>query len=353
MSTIKKKFVNVEVYSIDEAFIDIENKKNIDNSLFELRNKLLKDIGIPVSIGVSKTKTLSKIANRVVKKHNEYNLDSKFEGIFEIYSENQINFILKKTLVENIWGVGKSLNYFLKYHNIENAYQLKKLNEGFARKQKGLFFERTILELRGIKCYDVINNNIKRKSICVSRSFGEKTSSYEVIRSALIVYVQRASEKLRKYRLYCKEIKVFLKTSRYDNNYYENSKSFAFSESTLDSRLIWSKANYLLKRIYKEKFIYNKVGIILFNLCSKKEIQKSLFKYEYKNDKNIENLMNNVDYINKKFGNGTIRISSDKSGLFHKKELKKSLKSEWLMKSNYCSPCYTTRWNDIPNVKIG
>ena len=245
------------------------------------------------------------------------------------------------------------LCYFLKYHNIINAYQLKNLNESFARKQKGLFFERTILELRGIKCYNIVNDDTKRKSICVSRSFGEKTSSYEVIRSALIVYVQRASEKLRRYGLYCKAIKVFLKTSRYEKNYYENSKDFLFSESTLDSRLIWSKANYLLKEIYMNNFFYNKVGVILFDLCNKKEIQKSLFQYKYKSDKNIENLMNNIDYINKKFGNGSIRISSDKSGLFHKKEFKKNMKCKWIMKSNFCSPCYTTKWVDIPKAKIG
>ncbi len=353
MSIIKKQFSNVEIYSIDEVFIDLENKKDIGIILSELRNKLLKDVGIPVSIGISKTKTLSKIANRVVKKIDEYQLYSRFKGIFEVYSENNIDLVLKKTLVGNIWGIGKSLNYFLKYHNIINAYQLKNLNESFARKQKGLFLERTILELRGIKCYNIVNDDTKRKSICVSRSFGEKTSSYEVIRSALIVYVQRASEKLRRYGLYCKAIKVFLKTSRYEKNYYENSKDFLFSESTLDSRLIWSKANYLLKEIYMNNFFYNKVGVILFDLCNKKEIQKSLFQYKYKSDKNIENLMNNIDYINKKFGNGSIRISSDKSGLFHKKEFKKNMKCKWIMKSNFCSPCYTTKWVDIPKAKIG
>ena len=353
INTIKKSFSDIEVYSIDEVFIDLEKNDSSDAFFLRLRKQLLKDIGIPVSIGISETKTLSKIANRVVKKNHEYKIELDSKGIFRTSSKDQLDFILRKTSVNDVWGIGTSLNYFLKKNNIRDAYELRNLSGSFARRKKGLFFERTILELKGIKCYNLIKNNPDKKSICVSRSFGKKISSYEDIKSALIVYVQKASEKLRKNKLYCGSITVFLKTSRYSKNYYENSKTFLFIENTIDSRLIWSKANYLLNKIYIDEFFYNKVGVILSNLCKEKQIQRSLFEYDSKRDKNIEILMKDIDVINRRFGDGTIRISSDKSGLFHKNNLKKDKECKWLMKSDFCSPSYTTRWADIPKVKIG
>ena len=358
MSIIQKSCPILEEYSIDEVFFDLTFIKNkeIEKFCFELRSKILKWTGIPVSIGIGKTKTLAKVANRVVKKESEYKVNFNFNGVYKIISDNQLDFILKNTKVENIWGIGRRLSIFFDSINIDDALKLKNVNLKFAKQKKGILTQKTILELRGVKCFEIELEKLKKKSICVSRSFGEKVFLYKDLQSALIVYSEKASEKLRKYKLYCEEITVFLQTSRYEKIYYTNSKSSTFIQQTSDSRKIWIKANYLLSKIYINNLRYNKVGIILSRLCEKKHIQVSLFKNTLIDEKNKseENLMKIFDDINKRFGEGKIRISSNTHSFFYRNKVNYYKKnSNWLMKSSFSSPCYTTQWCDIPKVNIG
>ena len=230
------------------------------------------------------------------------------------------------------------------------------VNENFARAEKGIFVQKTILELKGTQCY-YLEKEIPRKSIRVSRSFGRKVHFYNELEYALVNYSQKASEKLRKYKLFCGSITVFLETSRYDSGYYNNSDTFIFIEPTIDSRVIWNKAKYLLGKIYVRNLKYNKIGIILSNLCEEKSIQKSLFNSSLKDKKNTitsESLMKVFDHINKKFGEGKIKISVGKVITSNRKKIRRINRyHNWLMRSDFCSPCYTTKWCDIPKVKIG
>ena len=352
MNILKKNLPIVEVYSIDEAFfvLDVKNQRN--NFCHKLAEKILKWTGIPVSIGLAKTKTLAKIANRVVKKKTQYPyLKIDDHSIFELRSKKFTDYVLQKTNVIDIWGIGSKLAAFLVNNSVNNAFDLREFNESFARKKKGVILQRLILELKGIVCNEVEKESAKKKSICVSRSFGMKLSAYKDIKSALIVYVQKASFKMRSYNFFCKSITIFLKTSKYQKKKYKNIKTYSFLEGTNDVRVIWNISEKLLKEIYLSNFLYSKVGVILSDFCDSQNIQKSLFHdknqgYHKKSD-SIK-LMKIMDSINKKFGNNKLRLSSDENGSFYFK--KKNAK--WLMKSEYRSPCYTTNWCDIPKIKV-
>ena len=197
-------------------------------------------------------------------------------SIFELRSKKLADYILQRTNVHDIWGIGSKLAKFLMDNGVNNAFDLREFNESFARK-KGVVLQRSILELKGVICNEVEKESAKKKSICVSRSFGMKLNAYEDIRSALIVYVQKASSKMRGYNLFCKSVSIFLKTSSYQEKKYKNTKTYSFLEGTNDVRLIWNISEKLLKGIYLSNFLYSKVGVILSDFCDYKNIQKSLF----------------------------------------------------------------------------
>ena len=352
MNILKKSLPIVEVYSIDEAFFILDLKNERVGFCNELAKKILKWTGVPVSIGLAKTKTLAKIANRVIKKKNQYPyLKIDDHSVFELRSKKFTDYVLQKTNVNNIWGIGNKLAQFLVDNSVNNALDLRGFNESFARKKKGVILQRSILELKGIICNEVEKESAKKKSICVSRSFGTKLNAYEDIKSALIVYVQKASFKMRNYNFFCKSITVFLKTSKYQKKKYNNTKTYSFLEGTNDVRVIWNISKKLLKEIYLSDFLYSKVGVILSDFCDFENTQKSLFydkNQGYCKKSDGIKLMKIMDDINKKFGDSKLRLSSDENGSFYLK--KKNAK--WSMKSEYRSPCYTTNWCDIPKIKV-
>ena len=357
MNILKNDLPEVEIYSIDEAFFSLYGINNKQEKCVDLSNKILKWTGIPVSIGIAQTKTLAKIANRVIKKKKEYiGFNSKYKNILEIKKKSDFDYILKNTSIEDVWGVGKRLSVFLKNKNIETAYDLKESNDSFIREKKGVVLQRTVLELRGIKCNYIESTVPVKKSICVSRSFGSKLKSYESIRTALIVYVQKASSKMRRDELFCKSITIFLKTSKYEKRFYHGRKTHTLIEPTLDLRLIWKISDKLLLNIYKDSFLYGKVGVILSDFFTKEKLQQSLtnkkIDSEKVRDKGMK-IMKLIDNINYRFGYGKIRLSSDSNvNFFHKNKDDKSRNIAWQMKSRYRSPCYTTSWCDIPKVKV-
>ena len=353
MNILKKNLPIVEVYSIDEAFFILDLKNERDIFCNKLAKKILKWTGIPVSIGLAKTKTLAKIANRVIKKKSQYPyLKIDNHSIFELRSKKLADYILQRTNVHDIWGIGSKLAKFLMDNGVNNAFDLREFNESFARKKKGVVLQRSILELKGVICNEVEEESAKKKSICVSRSFGMKLNAYEDIRSALIVYVQKASSKMRDYNLFCKSISIFLKTSNYQEKKYKNTKTYSFLEGTNDVRVIWNISEKLLKEIYLSDFLHSKVGVILSDFCDCKNIQKSLFhdgnQGYYKKKSDSIKLMKIMDNINKKFGDSKLRLSSDENGSFYSKKRN----AKWSMKSEYRSPCYTTNWCDIPKIKV-
>ena len=329
MRTLKYFTSEIEIYSIDEAFLDLTSFPNELVELFvkKIRNTILEWTGIPTSIGIATTKTLSKIANHIAKKEKS--------GVVSLVEKKNIDPILEKININDVWGVGKQLTKFYIKNGINNAKQLKNVSNTWIKKSSNVLSSRTAMELRGISCIDLEIHQTKRKSCCVSRSFGKKVENFQELKESIVAHCLNASEKIRSESLLTKSITVFIRTSPFQNKgkYYSNSKTIDFPIATDNSLEIVKTALIALDYIFKKSFRYQKSGIILSGL-SNLENNENLFSSIKENK--IKNLMKSIDYTNLKYGRSTLSLAD--AG-FHKKS---NLKKEYFSKINtsdfYCLP---------------
>ena len=211
MRTLKRFNSKIEVYSIDEAFLDLSNfsDKEVKDVGKEIRNTVLQWTGIPTSIGIAETKTLSKVANHIAKKQKS--------GVVSLVNIKDLDPILEKVEVRDIWGVGKQLSKFYIKNGIYNAKQLKNASNTWIKKTKNVLSSRTAMELRGVPCIEIETKQTKRKSCCVSRSFGKKVEKLRELKESVTSYCLNAAEKIRSESLVCKSITVFIRTSPFQN----------------------------------------------------------------------------------------------------------------------------------------
>ena len=319
MRTLKYFTSEIEIYSIDEAFLDLTSFPNDLVELFvkKIRNTILEWTGIPTSIGVATTKTLSKIANHIAKKEKS--------GVVSLIDKKDIDPILEKININDVWGVGKQLTKFYIKNGINNAKQLKNVSNTWIKKSSNVLGSRTAMELRGISCINLEIHQAKRKSCCVSRSFGKKVKNFQELKESIVAHCLNASEKIRSESLLAKSITVFIRTSPFQNKieYYSNSKAIDFPIATDNSLEIVKTALIALDYIFKEGFRYQKSGIILSGL-SNVEDNENLFSSTKENK--IKNLMKSIDYTNFKYGRSTLSLAD--AG-FHKKS---NLRKEYFSK---------------------
>ena len=319
MRTLKYFTSEIEIYSIDEAFLDLTGFPNNLVELFvkKIRNTILEWTGIPTSIGVATTKTLSKIANHIAKKEKS--------GVVSLIDKKDIDPILEKININDVWGVGKQLTKFYIKNGINNAKQLKNVSNTWIKKSSNVLGSRTAMELRGISCINLEIHQAKRKSCCVSRSFGKKVKNFQELKESIVAHCLNASEKIRSESLLAKSITVFIRTSPFQNKieYYSNSKAIDFPIATDNSLEIVKTALIALDYIFKEGFRYQKSGIILSGL-SNVEDNENLFSSTKENK--IKNLMKSIDYTNFKYGRSTLSLAD--AG-FHKKS---NLRKEYFSK---------------------
>ncbi|MBH19104.1 MAG: ImpB/MucB/SamB family protein [Crocinitomicaceae bacterium] len=324
----------IEVYSIDEAFLDFSGtEKNIGCFDFglHLKNVVGKWTGIPVRIGVGPTKTLAKIASYQIKRKK---IQSR---VLVLDSQREIVEALKNTPVGEIWGVGKRLNRKLSMAGIKNALQLSCTPPQDMRKRFSIVLERTVRELNGEKCLDIEDVSPAKKQIVVSRSFAKKITNLEVLNTVVNDYVVRAAEKLRSERQKSSTISVFIRTSPFDTNeYYRAIKSYSFTYPTDDSRDFLYAVRKILPKIYKPNHRYSKAGIMLSSFSDIGYVQNSLFKenHAYKMDSKLMKVIDELNLHQKQ-----IYIASQNIGRFKP------------IQRNMISPKYTTRWSDLPLVK--
>ena len=324
----------IEVYSIDEAFLDFSGtEKNIGCFDFglHLKNVVGKWTGIPVRIGVGPTKTLAKIASYQIKRKK---IQSR---VLVLDSQREIVEALKNTPVGEIWGVGRRLNRKLSMAGIENALQLSCTPPQDMRKRFSIVLERTVRELNGEKCLDIEDVSPAKKQIVVSRSFAKKITNLEVLNTVVNDYVVRAAEKLRSERQKSSTISVFIRTSPFDTNeYYRAIKSYSFTYPTDDSRDFLYAVRKILPKIYKPNHRYSKAGIMLSSFSDIGYVQNSLFKenHAYKMDSKLMKVIDELNLHQKQ-----IYIASQNIGRFKP------------IQRNMISPKYTTRWSDLPLVK--
>lgn len=329
MRTLKYFTSEIEIYSIDEAFLDLTSFPNDLVELFvkKIRNTILEWTGIPTSIGIATTKTLSKIANHIAKKEKS--------GVVSLVEKKNIDPILEKININDVWGVGKQLTKFYIKNDINNAKQLKNVSNTWIKKSSNVLSSRTAMELRGISCIDLEIHQTKRKSCCVSRSFGKKVENFQELKESIVAHCLNASEKIRSESLLTKSITVFIRTSPFQNKgkYYSNSKTIDFPIATDNSLEIVKTALIALDYIFKEGFRYQKSGIILSGL-SNAENNENLF-YSVKENK-IKNLMKSIDYTNNKYGRSTLSLAD--AGFRKKSNLRREYSSKIDTADFYCLP---------------
>ena len=331
MRTLKRFNSKIEVYSIDEAFLDLSNfsDKEVKDVGKEIRSTVLQWTGIPTSIGIAETKTLSKVANHIAKKQKS--------GVVSLVNIKDLDPILEKVEVRDIWGVGKQLSKFYIKNGIYNAKQLKNASNTWIKKTKNVLSSRTAMELRGVPCIEIETKQAKRKSCCVSRSFGKKVEKLRELKESVTSYCLNAAEKIRSESLVCKSITVFIRTSPFQNKgiFYSDSKTIDFPIATNNSIEIVKNALTGLDLIYKDGFKYQKAGIILSGL-SDSEKGNSLFKST--KDERIKNLMQSIDNTNYRYGRSTISLASA------------GINKKWSMRRQYSSKIDTADFYSLPNI---
>ena len=332
MRTLKRFNCDIEIYSIDEAFLDLSNYSDneIEDVGKEIRNVVLQWTGIPTSIGIAKTKTLSKVANHIAKK--------KQSGLVSLIGVENIDPILEKVEINDVWGVGKQLTKFYHNNGIYNAKQLKNKSNTWIKKNSNVLGSRTAMELRGIPCIDLEKINTKRKSCVVSRSFGKRAESFQELKEAIAGYSLNASEKIRSESLVAKSITVFIRTSPFQNRYgfYSNSKTIDLPMATNNSIEIVKTAVSGLETIFKNGYRYQKAGVMLSHLSDSNN-GKNLFSSE--RDEKINSLMKSIDNTNYRYGRSTLSLAS--AGV-HKK---------WNSRRQHYSKIDTADFYSLPTIK--
>ena len=332
MEVLRQMEAHVEVYSIDEAFISLPVNKIWDKNGYvaELREKVRKYVGIPVSIGIATTKTLAKIANRMAK------TDARSQGVFDLVDNSQIDSVLGKIEVNDVWGVGKRSTEKLHKHGIYTALDLKRADETWIRKSMTVAGSRTVMELNGIPCISLQNAPASPKSIITSRTFGHPIADLDNLREAVISYTSIAAEKLRKQGVEAQTLNVFITTGLFDQHYYSNNQTITLSQPTSSTPELITAAVQCLKSLYRAGYKYRKAGIMLSGIGPGYK-QQDLFSLP--TTKVDKSLMAGLDKINGKWGRNTILYG-----------MTKTADKPWSIQQSQKSPAYTTKWQELPVV---
>ena len=334
MKTLKQFSPQIEIYSIDEAFLNLSSIK--DENLLEYGNKIrstiLKWTGIPTSIGIATTKTLSKVANYLAKKERS--------GVINLINSKQTDKLLTEVKINDVWGVGRQLTKFYIKNGINTAYQLKNISNSWVKKNTNVFGSRTVMELKGVPCISLESHQKKRKNCCVSRSFGKKVTKLEELKESITRHCLNAAEKIRNDNQTAKKITIFIRTSPFqkDGNYYANTKNIDLPIRTNDSIELVKQALIALKCIYKQGYRYQKTGIILSGLKDVNIYKKNLFS-TISGEENRKRLMKAMDYTNTKYGRNALSIAQA------------GLKKRWNIKKQYSSKIDTACFELLPAVR--
>ena len=332
MKVLKTFSPKVEIYSIDEAFIDLSfiDEKGVEDYGREIRSRIIKWTGIPTSVGIACTKTLSKVANHIAKKEKA--------GV--VYLNKNIDEKLKRFPIEDVWGVGKQLSKFYYKNNINNAYDLKNVSNTWVKKGTNVLGAKTAMELRGMPCIDLQIDQEKRKNCCVSRSFGRKVKEINELEESVITHCLNAAEKIRADNQIAKTITVFIRTSPFDKNrkYYSNSKTIDLAIPTSNSIELIKNAVKALTDIYKYGYSYQKAGIILSGLKDANQNDQNLLTPLLENKS--KKLMKAIDYTNTKYGRYAISIAQA------------GLSKGWKMRREHSSKIDTASFDSLPKIVV-
>ena len=331
---------NLEVYSIDESFLQIETVLKQYQDTIELgqgiRQKVKDTTGLPVCVGIGASKTLAKLANHLAKKHKQ------FSGVCDVnaMSKEELYQWMSETEVGEVWGVGRQIAKKLKAQDIHSVFDLLQASPQAMRQQFGVVMERLCYELRGTPCLKLEEVAPAKQQIIASRSFGKLVTSQAELAQSVATHAARAAEKLRSQDSVTGALTVFIQTNPFKQHEPQHHQSITIplTDATDNTLTLTNAALAGLKQIYQPNFRYKKAGVILNLISDKPTIQQSLFEDVESKGKSAS-LMKAVDAINTRFGNAVIRSAAAGTN---------STKEVWQMRSNNKSPNYTTKWDELP-----
>ncbi len=335
MSTIASIVPDIEIYSIDEAFIGLDGYEFHD--LKALGTNIVKtttrNTGIPVSLGIAPTKTLAKVANKFAKKYPQYN------SVAVIDTEEKREKALKLFPIEDVWGIGRRYAQRLQYYSIKTAWDFTQKSKSWVRKEMGVVGERTWSELRGIPCFELEVQSAK-KSICTSRSFGQKLTELAPIAEAVSNFAASCGQKLRKQHSQASNLIVFIHTNPFNKELpqYYNQILVQMPVPSNDSTELIQFALAALQKIFKSGYQYKKAGVIVGDISPELPRQGSLF--DERDRSKYAKAMKVMDSLNDRYGLQKVRVASQGFG------------RKWKMKNEKLSPCYSTQLREIIQVKV-
>lgn len=332
MTTLGRHCGRVEIYSIDEAFLQLPSTTTDYNAFGKhIKEDVFQCVRMPVCVGTAPTKTLAKLANRVAKKM------PRLDGVCTLDTPEKWEWVLKRTKTGDVWGIGRRISTRLAEMGIHTALELAQSNPKDIRRKFSVVVERTLRELNGEACIPLEEDPEPKKEIICSRSFSKKIyDSYE-LQEAIATYAANACEKLRAQGSLTATLQVYVLSNRFSGNYYQNQHTIKLDHYTNDTITIASAARKAAAGMFRPDTPFHKCGIALLDLREHTPEQLNVFG-EHQSEKS-RTLMSTLDSINKKFGRGSLALASQ------------GIDPDWAMIRKMQSPCYTTRWSDIPVVK--
>ena len=335
MDTLKLFSPLVEEYSIDESFVDLSNSpgNDFENIGKNIKNTVQKNTGIPVGVGIAKTKSLSKLANKFAKKIPEH------QDVYVVDSEEKRLHLLSNLRVKDIWGIGKKHAEKLQKNNIETALEFANLPVAWVRKEMTVIGERLWRELNNEPCLDLVNLPEAKQGIGTAKSFGKRLSDYSLIEEACSFYVAEVADLLRQQKSSASQIEISIQTNSQSQNdqQYQNKILITLESPSNSTIKLTKEALKGLKQIYKPGFRYKKVGVNLLHLVPDNEIQTGLFETISKiESKEITKV---IDDLNNKFGKNKVKIATVGNR-----------EKEWALIKEHRSPRYTTQWSELLTI---
>ena len=333
MQTLEHLSPKVEVYSIDEAFLDLAGIQECEKFGYQCKETIDRWVGVPVCVGIGPTKTLAKVANYGAKHYPATN------GVVDLTDKSRREKLMALMPVREVWGVGSRINKKLSGLGIKTALELAEIDTKLIKRKFSSVLERTVMELKGYPCIALEQQPKTKKQIVVSRTFSRKVNDLDSINEAVSDYASRACEKLRREDQYCKMISVFMRTNyfRKQDKQYHGFKSYKLFSPTNDTRDILNATRHLTKKIFKADINFIKAGVMLSDFYDEGVYQGDLFR-SVDQRINSKELMTTVDRINNS-GIGKVTFASQ------------GIKKTWSMRRQLKSPRYLTNWEEIPVVR--
>jgi DNA polymerase V len=335
MSVIESMVPAVEIYSIDEAFADLSGIPGDLTALGRrIRSNVQRYVGIPVGVGIARTKTLAKLANHTAKR-----LQAQTGGVVDICDPHKRDWVLRNTAVSEVWGIGRKMKAHLEAMKILSAMDLAKADPTMLRQKFSVVIEKTARELAGTPCLELGEEEPPKQEICSSRMFGKRLTDIAPIKEAVATYTARAAEKLRAQGSLCKKMRVSIRTGMFnpDEAKYAQGALVELPYPTNDTQMMTRAATTAVDRVFRSGFRYSKAEVLLLDLRQPGEFTDDLFAVTQ--PQTSDRIMSVMDEINGRWGRGTVRSATVPAA------------PDWGMQRNLMSQSYTTRLDQLWTVK--